>query len=269
MPPWVLMSNLIESELINDALRLDELGRSIAKACIEWDPTKLGVLIEEFFQAKNRISASVIAHPVVQLPGTSNAKAREIVMRVAARQSLPIEESLLARLVDCELDEEQLEEIGTEELYSWMSHVDYARGLYKAGALVVGCGSIPDGLRTFVGEARQCFAFQQYNSVCALCRTMIELSVKDIATAYGVLPADRDNITHLASRGQIPLSKLIGELTTIPAFRHLRDDLHQVRIATNAIVHGSRSVDEPEAAATLKQTLDAIHRIYEAHGLAA
>lgn len=263
------MSPSIELQLISDALRLDELGRSIAKACIEWKPAELGELIEEFFQTKGRISAAAVANPVLLLPGADNAKAREIVKKVAERNLLPIEESLLARLVDGDLDEILLEELGAEELYSWMSHVDYARGLYKAGALVVGCGSVPDSLRTFVGEARQCFAFQQYNSVCALCRTMIELSVKDVAMAYKILPKDRDNIAHLVSRGQVPLSKLIGELAALPTFAHLKDDLHQVRIATNAIVHGSRSVDETEAAATLKRTLDAVHELYEAYGLAA
>lgn len=262
------MPNLNESELIDAAMRLDDLGRRIAKACIEWDAQLMADLVAKFIDTKNSIAATAIANPILKLSGINNTKARALVRAVAAGEALPIENALLARLVDCDLDEIQLAEIGREELYSWMSHVEYAEGLYQVGALVVGCRGLPDNLSTFVREARQCFAFQQYNAVCALCRTMLELSVKDIATAFSILPADRENIVHLAVRGQVPLSRLIGEITAIPAFRHLQDELHQVRILTNAIVHGNRSVDATEAAAILKRTLDSIHSLYEVQALA-
>jgi len=180
-------------ELRQSADRLDELSRLVVRAYIDWNPELIGRLATEFAETKRRVQAHLIEYPSTPLPGDEAATARSILCKIAAREPLPAEEALIGKIIDCDLDENDLEEIGTNELYSWISHIEYANGLFKAGALITNCGSLPNNLSIFLGEARQCFAFQQYNAVCALCRAMLDISIKDIATTIGILQRDDQN----------------------------------------------------------------------------
>src|SRR5690606_24403605 len=110
---------------------------------------------------------------------------------------------------------------------------------------------------------------QQYNAVFALCRTIIEIAIKDIAIARHILPQDHENIVHIISRGGKSLAQLITEVTMTPELSHLKDRLHKLRISTNSIVHGSASVTKSEALDTLKLTLHSVHELYEAAGSGA
>jgi len=250
-------------DLKQSADRLDELGRLIARSCIEYDPKMIALLATEFAETKRRVQTHLIENPSAQLPGVEAASARSILRKIAAGEALPIEDALIWRIMDCNLDKEDLEEIGTQELYSWISHVEYASGLYKAGALIINCGSLPSNLSTFLGEARQCFAFQQYNAVCSLCRAMLDISVKDIFTKCGILQSDDRNVVQMAGRSHQNLGDLINKVTHRPEFAHLRAALHDIRVSTNPIVHGGKAADEHRAIGTLRDALRVIHELYE------
>jgi len=254
-------------QLANDASRIDELGRSIAKACIEWDVEALAAQINEFTELRSRISEYLIANPVVSLDDETSSAAKGIIRKLSTGKQLPIERALLANITECGLSEEQLEEIGFKELYSWISHVEYAQGLYEAGALVVGSGELPSHLEAYVREARDCYALQQYNAVCSLSRTILEVSVHALAREYGVLPQDYGNVAHLVPKDRMSFAKLIHELTSIPSFGYLRQDLHDIREKTNSIVHANCLVNRDGARKLLKQTLDSVHLLFEAHAM--
>src|SRR5690606_5471157 len=146
-------------DLKQSALRLVELGRLIVRAYIEWDSEKIAQLATEFAETKRLVQIHLIENPAVQLPGADAAEARAVLRKIASGEPLPAEEALIGKIVDCGFDTVDFDEIGTDELYSWMSHIDYAEGLYQAGALIVACGTLPKELSTYVNEARQCFAF--------------------------------------------------------------------------------------------------------------
>lgn len=259
--------------IVRSAQRLIELGPLMVRAIIEWKTDKVRRYFSEYSEVKFQVRKVLIDQSVVNVPGSAAADVRAVLKKIAADEPLPVEQALaggpLKNALPGPLSEDDFEELGRESLYSWMSHVEYAEGLYRAGALVVACGEIPKNLERFTAEARQCYAFQQFNAVCALCRTMLEISVRDLAIVYGLIPRDSEKVSHLAARGHKPhgpdLQELIHRITEHTELRHLRDALHRIRQSTNAIIHGRRSMSESEALRVLKDTLSGIHRLYEAH----
>ena len=243
--------------------RIDELDRLIVRSFIEWDPEKLSDLLVEFDRAKRDVQTHLIEYPSVQLIGPDSAKARAILGKISAGENLPVEDAFIGKFMDVGLDETDLEEIGTQELYSWMCHVDYARGLFKAGALIVNCGALPANLKDFLHETRQCFAFQQYNAVAALCRTMIEVAARDIAARCKPPQGVSGNVLQFNDERHKSLNEIINSVTHRPEFSHLREPLHRLRQSANPIVHGGRTVDETVASQTLRETLRVIRQLYE------
>ena len=272
-PPGDVTPDTSTKAVIRSARRLIELGPLMIRAIVEWDTDKAGRYFSEFSEVKVQLRNLLIDQPVLNVPGAGAADVRAVLKKIAADEPLPVEQALaggpLKNALPGPLTEDDFEDLGRDSLYSWMSHVEYAEGLYRAGALVVACGEIPTNLERFTAEARQCYAFQQFNAVCALCRTMLEISVRDLAIAYGLLPRDSEKVSHLSVRGRKPhgpdLQELIHQITEHSDLRHLRDALHRIRQSTNAIIHGRRSMSESEALRVLKETLSGIHRLYEAH----
>jgi hypothetical protein len=249
-------------ELVKVTLRLDELGRQIIRAFIEWNPTELSEFLVEFAESKRAIHAHLIENPVAQLGGETHAAARKILTTIAAGAPLPAEAALIGKLVDCGLDHADLAEIGSQELYSWISHIEYAEGLYKAGSLIINSGALPGNLGAFLREARQCFALQQYNAVCALCRAMVDISVRDIVAGLRETPSPAGKVVPMRPRYE-NLMDLIKELTRAQDYNHLRGQLERIPKLTNPIVHGGRTSDENSALDVLRETLSAVHRLYE------
>jgi len=221
---------------------------------------------------RESIRTALVNSPIIDLPGTENARVRTILNFIASGQLLPVEKALSGGIVKSLLADElanyDLDSLGAEALYSWFSHFEYAEGLLEAGSLIVSSGDLPQHLQSFVDEARQCFAFQQYNAVAALCRTILEISVKDIATSKGILSPDAPNVMRLP--GQEPkLHEIVNQLLDSDrAFAPLRRELREVRQSTNKVVHADRVVMREEAKKTLKQTLEVVHAMYEALALA-
>ncbi len=256
-------------DILLSANRLKEIDPLIVKAVIEWDPNALAHLVTEFRDLKTRTRVALMRTPVTALPDVADESTRALLQRISSGQLLPVEEALagtrLATFFEMGLNEHEIEELGTEMLYEWFGPYEFVKALYEIGSVVLATGQLPSALARFVDEARHRYAFQQYNAVCALCRTILEISVKDIAVAHGILPADVGNIPALASRAP-DLRDLIYQLgNAAQGFLQLRDRLHRVRINTNPIIHGHRSVKKEEAISILKETLACIHEIYEVH----
>ncbi|MFC1556954.1 hypothetical protein ACFL6I_19655 [candidate division KSB1 bacterium] len=79
-----------------------------------------------------------------------------------------------------ELAESEIEQLGLDLFYSWFSHYEYIEGFCSIGTLILEKGKIPDYLAHFLDEARICYAFQQYSAVYSLCRTILEITVRNV-----------------------------------------------------------------------------------------
>ncbi|RJR22306.1 MAG: DUF4145 domain-containing protein [Desulfobacteraceae bacterium] len=254
-------------DMIQKALRLKELDKLIIKAIATWDVEQLSKYIVEFNNSKKHIRSYGLEHPLVNLQKIENPDARLMIQRIMSDEPLSVEKAMsggtIKEFLKGELDENDIENLGSDLFYSWFSHYEYIQGLYEIGSLVLSCGKIPDNLSRFVAEARNCYTFQQYNAVFSLCRTIIESCIKDLAVINKIIPRDSRNISQLSSRTP-ELYELINQLCDqVGVFDKIRKPLHKVRTGTNYIIHGNRIVGKEESKNILKQTLLVVHQLYE------
>lgn len=254
-------------EMIQKALRLKELDKLIIKAIATSDMEELVRSIDEFNDIKKQIRTFGLENPVVNLHEVENADARLIMQKIMSGIQFPVERALanssIEEFLKGDLNESDIENLGSDLFYSWFSHYEYIEGLFEIGSLIISCGKIPSNLSRFVEEARHCYTFQQYIAVFSLCRTILEVCIKDITTNCKILPEDSENVKQMASRTP-ELNDLINKLCDeFTFFNVIRNQLHSVRKKTNSIIHGTRLVNKKEAKEVLKETVLVIHQLYE------
>lgn len=254
-------------DMIQKALLLQELDKLIVKAVATSEMDHFTEYIKEFNTAKKLIRSYALEYPVLNMQEIADHGARLIIQKVISGEPFSVEKAMSGNTTEeflkGELDESDIENLASDLFYSWFSHYEYLRGLYEIGALMLSCGKVPKNLSSFVDEARHCYAFQQFNAVFSLCRTILEVCIKDVATTYKILPADKRNIRQIASCTP-DLYNLINQLCDqFTIFDAIRDQLHKVRRGTNGIIHGNRIVGKQGAKDMLKDTLLVVHRLYE------
>lgn len=67
-----------------------------------------------------------------------------------------------------------------EYLYSWFGPNEFIDNLLSIQFLFLKTDRYPREMNRFAIEIRSCYAFQQSTAACALCRTLLEIAVKDI-----------------------------------------------------------------------------------------
>lgn len=132
---------------------------------------------------RKRVKTTLLDFPVAQIhdPG-----ARELLSRINQNDHFEADKIVLAmntepgEFVTLEnLDAADINRLSSK-LYEWFSHYEYIEGLYEIGSLVVGV-SVPPALTSYLDEARQCYAFQQYDGMNALSRIVLEVGLKHYA----------------------------------------------------------------------------------------
>lgn len=268
----VCSEDFMNETLVAKALRIKELDKLIIKAIATWEVSSLAKLVVEFADRKKEILHFLLKNPIVNLASpndTNNIEAMQILQKISFGQPMPVEMAtsggVISDYLSGELEEGEIDSLGSDLLYSWFSHYEYIEGLYEVGSLILSCGNLPTYLDTFVSEVRNCYVFQQYNAVYVLCRTMLEISVKNVAISKKIIPEDTHKIKQLESR-TLDLYTLIDVLCdNFPKYKSLRSNLHEVRKRTNSIVHGSNVVNKQEAKLLLKKTLLVIHELFYLH----
>lgn len=253
-------------DLISAALRLKQTEKALVKAVIESDREGVAKYLAEFVELRRDIKVAMLQHPVIQVPEATDPEAKRILRKVSAGEPFGIERATegtgLGDALLTELGETEIDELGRDLFYVWFSHHDYIVSLYEVGSLVLSVGTLPDRLVGFVDEAKSCYAFQQYSAVCALCRMMLEIAVKDMAIHCGVLRGDQDNVRSLERRGA-DLHGIIESLCELAAFSKHRAQLHQIRRRGNQVIHGNKEISAEDAKQLLQDTLLAINDLYE------
>ena len=257
-----------EKELTTNALRIDQIDKLAVKAVIEWDTDKLFDLIEEYGELKKNIRERLLTQSSVKL---SNQKAREIIRIIDSGTGLQID-AIIKLMEDkfeieglCnninQLEDYKIEEIASDVYHSWFSHAEYVRGLFNINSLIFGA-TIPSALEKYIDEARTCFAFQCYIAVFAMCRTILETSLRDVAQRIDLLPKDETNIIHLKTK-KIKWSDLANKI--VPG--QLRNQIDEIYSSTSFLIHGNKTVNKEEATITFKKTISVIQALYDYHKL--
>jgi hypothetical protein len=145
---------------------------------------------------------------------------------------------------------------GSELLFSWISPAEYASALAQVRILVTPF-RIPLNLQSFIDEARQCYALEQYAAVQSLSRTVLEAAVNDIAVRIGKIPkkAIEDDMFQ-----EYPPKKRIrmvagSEFDTI--YNHYRD------LCT--VIHGVSTSASTGPLESLTKTLGLVDYLYQSH----
>jgi len=246
-------------QIEREAIRLDELDRQVVEAIVTNVFSRLPELIAEFLELRSRIQSAQIASVVLPI---ASEKALLVLRRL--REGTPFHTDRLMKSFQSrsnetipfdELTDAEIDELGSQHFYSWFSHYEYVRGLYGLGTLIV-TSSIPDRVRAYLAEVRECYAFQQFHAVLALCRAFIEAAARDICEQRGLIGTHDCAVIDVNERRFNPLIRAISDGTLRSRANSLYYGL------ASPVVHGTRSVDGSDAREAIKGTLSLVEDLY-------
>lgn len=246
--------------LEEDLLRLKELDRDVVRAIIETNFEALAPAVNEFLALRKRLTTQMIDESVVTI---AHDDARATLQAISSGEGLPAE-AVIPRLLGSEgrldeFDDRELQELGEELFYSWFSHHEYIHGLSKLRPLVLRAGT-SDAVSRLVGQARACYAFQQYDAAYGLCRIVIEASIRDICVRRQYFADLGPNV--------IPLEKYTWEkLRGKVSSGQLNERLKDLYAELSVLLHGRKSVTGEEARKAFQRTLEAVEDLYAANQL--
>jgi hypothetical protein len=252
------MNSAIEAQLTQDAIKLDRLNRDVVKAVVEWNPDNIGKSLKEYIDTKVKIKTALIDFPVAKI---HDHLAKNVLSKIGQGESFQADniikmlESQSEEKVSLEaLDESEIEQLGSDLFYSWYSHYEYIEALYDIGSLIVSI-TIPEALKTYVSEARSCFAFQQYNAVYGLCRTILESAIRHTCERKGYLKRG-SNIVDIESYKP-------AELINKAARGDLRNRVKDIYSKTSTLLHGRKTIKSEDAKKMFRDTLKAVQDLYK------
>jgi len=214
---------------------------------------------EKFSEIKLKVKAEFTRNSTIII---SDRKARELLNKINSNTKFFAETIL--EVLNTVSDEkinfdditktEDIDELISDEFYSWYTPYCYIRGLVEIGVLISGV-STPVELDSFVDEARKCYTFKQYNAVYSLCRTILETAMRDIGVRKGnIIPPEND----IDFYNEYPPRKLINHVST----GGLNKKIHNLYTELSSLIHGYKMIKPSNAKNTLKETLLIVQELY-------
>lgn len=251
------MSDEVLSKLIEDAAALVEADRRVVEAVAKSNFDSLETLIADFRDAWVRVHAGLTALSTVE---AVDHETQELLSRV--QRKFPTD-----RLIEVlegnssddawfnEVSDKEVWDLGHQLLYSWISHYEYVRNMFKVNTVIL-TTTIPPTLRLFIDEARNCFALEQHNAVISLCRTILEAAAKDLCERKGLFEKASDKIVEINPKvfNQLINAVATGSLKRRAVKIYFRDAC--------PVVHGDRLVDGAEALRVLRETTGVVQELY-------
>lgn len=254
------MPHQVLTKLLEDADLLIRLDREVVKAVVEGNFEALRVLLSQFREKKIGVQAGLSQLPVVEgLTGDE----RELLARV--QRPFPTDNVIEQWGKEIgeegsfyDLSEEEVSDLGSNLLYSWISHYEYVRNIFKVNTLILRT-TIPPSLRQYIFEARNCFALEQHNAVISMCRTILEAAAKDLCEKEGFFEPHGNKVIEINPEVFNQLIRAIssGKLKRRAIKIYYRDAC--------PVVHGDRSVNADEALQVLRETTDVVQELYSSH----
>ena len=248
--------------LLEAARALVRLDQAVVEAIVKSDFDGLRELLPQFIEKKIQVQTALVQSDVVE--GISDDDL-ELLTRV--QKPFPTDNLLRTlenkdgeySLLD-ELDFGQIEDLGSELFYSWISHHEYVNNIFKINTLIFRT-NIAQSLRSYIVELRTCFALEQHNAVISMCRTLLEAATKDICEKKGFFERYGDNVIEINPKVFNQLIRAIssGNLKRRAIKIYYRDAC--------PVVHGDRSINADEAFRVIRETTDVVQELYSSQGL--
>ena len=181
--------------LQDDALRLIELGRQVDRAIKDLRKDNFNEFVRAlagYVTLRASLQRRMLDEDV---DSSEDSRARDVLHKIATGEGLEADRFVKAfgEITDNpdlaafgELDDAKMEELGSDLFYSWYSHYEYVEALGELRPLIPGCDVSPT-VKRLVGEARQCYAFQQYDATSTMCRVLLEAGTRDICEQLGLI----------------------------------------------------------------------------------
>jgi len=251
--------------LQNDLLKLAEidykLNRLIKDKGFLEEEQKRKLFFDEtakFIHLKRRIKSGFAKKSAIII---EDFKTRELLQKISNDEQFIADiiiqsfEEMTGEEFDVyKLDWDELENIVSDELYSWFGPYEYIERLIEIGTLIIGL-SIPKSLSYFISEARQSYAFQNFNAVYSLCRTILETSMRDVCIRMGKIQRPKDDKEFYK---EYPPRKLINTVSR----GSLRGKIHSLYGELSSLIHGYKTVNEETAKHALQETLIITQELY-------
>jgi hypothetical protein len=258
------MKDEVLSDLVREASDLIEADRKVVRTIVESQLQDFPKRLIEFRDSKVKLLKNLGHYGAVN---GINDQAKEVLLR--AQQKFP-SDHILEQLSEERKDEslfytlsdDEIADLGSDLLYSWISHYEYVRDIFKVNSLILQ-STIPIDLDTYVREARDCFAFQQHNAVVSMCRTILEAAAKDLCEKQGFFVAHGDNIISINP-------KVFNQLISAVCKGAIKRRAVKIYYSDGCpVVHGDRSINANEALRVLRETLDVVQALYSLHEASA
>jgi len=249
--------------LQNDLLSLDIMDKRVVRAIVERDEENLMTALSEYESLRKSIRVNLLKQSIASV---NDVRAVDLLKKITTGEGLPTDK-LIKHLVSTtgsgrlpeEFGEEELPALGSDLFYSWFSHIEYIAGLAELRPLVVQA-SVGETVERLVRQAKDCYAFQQYEAVYSLCRTVIEASIRDICVRCQLFPNLGENVILFENFKWKQLRERVSSGL-------LEEQLKQIYSELSTVLHGRKTVSKSEARLVFKKTLEVVEKLYMAHGL--
>lgn len=249
-------------ELIRQAHVLVELDKKVVKAILESDFDNIPSLLSKYRETKISVLKIFSELSVVENVDSEIHHILDYVQKDFQTDGIlrHLDSKSGSGSSFFDLSWEEADKIGSDLLYSWISHHEFIRDLFRVNTLILRT-TIPTELYQYINEVRKCFAFQQYNATISLCRTIIEAAARDIYEKRGLLKTDKDKNSEINPKIFYQILKAIssGELKKRATKLYYKEAC--------PVIHGNRSVTSDQALHILESTTDVVQDLYALNNL--
>lgn len=251
--------------LRDDALRLAELDRQVVRALIESDTEEFSHALDAYADLRKNLKTRLLDASAIHLEDTD---AGAVLRKITTGDGLPTDmiiDRLLARSgEEISIEEwngEELSQLGSDLFYSWFSHDDYILGLAELRPLILRV-AVPESVSKLMRQVKDCYAFQQYDAAYALCRMVLEGSVRDICVRCQLFPGLADDAVLFKKHLWPTLKDKVSSGPLNKRLETLYEDLCKV-------IHSRsrESVTKEEARRAFEETLQVVEQLYAENGL--
>ena len=248
--------------LQDDILRLTRLDRQVVQALLEGNTEEFPRALGAYLELRSNLKREMFDESVISV---EDARAREILHKISSGDGLQ-SDKIVERLQELgggdlavrELDDADVEELGSELFYSWYSHHEYVRTLAELRPLILRRGT-SESVKRLTGQIKSCYAFQQYDAAFGLCRTLIEASIRDICVRRRLLPEPANDAVLLE---KYSWEDLRNKVSCGPLNQSLKDLYRRL----SEVLHARRAVGIADVREVFEETLLVIEDLYESHG---
>ena len=249
--------------LHDDALRLAELDRQVAQTLVDGNIEGFRHALGEYLTLKTNLKQRMLDESTISI---IDAEAREVLRKIGRNDSFRSDKAVerIENLNDDdraaqELDDADIERLGSDLFYSWYSHYEYLSALGELRPLILGCQTSESVMR-LAEQIKRCYSFQQYDAAFGLCRTMLEASIRDICVRRELFRDRNDNAVLFERLNWADLRNKVSS-------GRLNAELKDLYARLSKVLHARSTVAADEAREVFLETLSVIEELYEFHGL--